>query len=76
MTVQINAESFLDWKHRRSLLKMFRNGTAHILGSDCHGAHHRVPNLLDGRMIIEKKAGAQVLQQIDRQGEQLLFGNR
>lgn len=76
VTVQINAESFLDWKHRRSLLKMFRNGTAHILGSDCHGAHHRVPNLLDGRMIIEKKAGAQVLQQIDRQGEQLLFGNR
>lgn len=76
VTVQINAESFLEWKHRRALLKMFRDGTAHILGSDCHGAHHRVPNLLEGRMVIEKKAGADVLHRIDMQGEKLLFGDR
>ena len=76
VTVQINAESFLEWKHRRTLLKMFRDGTAHILGSDCHGAHHRVPNLLEGRMVIEKKAGAEVLHRIDMQGEKLLFGDR
>ena len=76
VTVQINAESFLEWKHRRALLKMFRDGTAHILGSDCHGAHHRVPNLLEGRMVIEKKAGAEVLHRMDMQGEKLLFGDR
>ena len=76
VTVQINAESFLEWKHRRALLKMFRDGTAHILGSDCHGAHHRVPNLLEGRMVIEKKAGADVLHRMDMQGEKLLFGDR
>lgn len=76
VTVQINAESFLEWKHRRTLLKMFRDGTAHILGSDCHGAHHRVPNLLEGRMVIEKKAGADVLHRMDMQGERLLFGDR
>ena len=76
VTIQINAESFLEWKHRRTLLKMFRDGTAHILGSDCHGAHHRVPNLLEGRMVIEKKAGADVLHRIDMQGEKLLFGDR
>ncbi len=76
VTVQINAESFLEWKHRRALLKMFRDGTAHILGSDCHGAHHRVPDLLEGRKMIEKKAGADVLHRIDMQGEKLLFGDR
>lgn len=76
VTVQINAESLLEWKHRRALLKMFRDGTAHILGSDCHGAHHRVPDLLEGRMVIEKKAGADVLHRIDMQGEKLLFGDR
>ena len=76
VTVQINAESFLEWKHRRALLKMFRDGTAHILGSDCHGADHRVPNLLEGRMVIEKKAGADVLHRMDMQGEKLLFGDR
>ena len=37
-----------------------------------HGAHHRVPNLQDGRDILEKKAGKEVLEQIDRQGEKLL----
>lgn len=76
VTVQINAESFLEWKHRRALLKMFRDGTAHILGSDCHGAHHRVPDLFEGRKMIEKKAGADVLHRIDMQGEKLLFGDR
>ena len=72
--VQINAESFSDWKHRRALLKMFRDGTAHVLGSDCHGIHHRVPNLLEGRNIIEKKAGVQLLPKIDQQGEEFLLG--
>ena len=37
-----------------------------------YGAHHRVPNLQDGRDILEKKAGKEVLEQIDRQGEKLL----
>lgn len=70
--VQINAESFLDWKHRRALIKMFRDGSAHVLGSDCHGIHRRVPNLLEGREVLEKKAGAELLHKIDQQGQKLL----
>ena len=53
--IQINSEGLQDWRHRRYLLKMFRSGSAHVLGSDCHGAHHRVPDLLTGREIIKKK---------------------
>ena len=73
--IQINSEGLQDWRHRRYLLKMFRSGSAHVLRSDSHGAHHHVPDLLTGREIIKKKCGEELLQRIDRQGEALLFGN-
>lgn len=72
VSIQINADAFDSWMHTRNLVKLFKEGKAHVLGSDCHGAHHRVPNLQDGRDILEKKAGKEVLEQIDRQGEKLL----
>ena len=75
VSVQINAESMTEWKHRRALIKMFLNGTAHVLGSDCHGSRHRIPNLQTGREMILKKAGAGCLEKIDQNGQQLLFGN-
>lgn len=73
VSVQLNAEAFEDWRHRRTLLKMLEENQAQVLGSDCHGAHHRVPNLKAGRDYIEKKKGAQLLEEIDRRGEDLLF---
>lgn len=73
VTIQINAEAFEDsWFHTRTLVRMFKEGRAHILGSDCHGAHHRTPNLDKGRDFLMKKAGPQVLEAIDRQGAELL----
>ena len=73
--VQFNAECLTDWRHRHIFLKMLEEGTAHVLGSDCHGAHHRVPNLKAGRDMIQKKKGIQLLEKIDRQGYELLFDN-
>lgn len=73
--VQLNAECLTDWRHRHIFLKMLEEGTAHVLGSDCHGAHHRVPNLKAGRDMIQKKKGIQLLEKIDRQGYELLFDN-
>lgn len=70
--VQINAESLTDWKQRRKLLKMFKQGQAHLLGSDCHGITQRVPNLNLGREVIAKKLGQDALDQIDRLGSKLL----
>ncbi len=72
--VQINAESLLDWKKRGKLIKMFKKGEAHLLGSDCHGIHHRVPNLSEGREVLLKKAGIQVIKEIDDLGEKLILG--
>lgn len=71
--IQINAEAFEDnWFHTRTLIRMFQEGAAHILGSDCHGAHHRIPNLDKGRSCLMQKAGPQVLERVDRCGAELL----
>ena len=75
VSVQVNAESLTDWRHRRALVKMFSKGTAHVLGSDCHGSRHRIPNLQTGREIILKKAGAECLEKIDQYGQKLLLGD-
>ena len=70
--IQINAESLLGWRTRRPLVKMFAKGQAHFLGSDCHGVHHRAPNLGRGREILEKKLGSAFLTQMDEHGSALL----
>lgn len=74
--VQINAGSLTDWRERRTLVKMFRTGQAHFLGSDCHGIHHRVPNLADGREILRKKLGTEFIEQMDERGEALCLKRR
>lgn len=70
--VQINAESFLTWKGRRRILKQFKNGTAHLIGSDCHNLTTRPQNLLDARSVINRKLGRGCLRKIDALGEALL----
>lgn len=70
--IQINAECLLDWRQRGKMLKMLRNGDVHLLGSDCHGMHHRPPNLAEGREVVRKKLGLEYLDRIDRCAEDLL----
>lgn len=73
VTVQINAESLLDWRQRGKILKLFRSQQAQMLGSDCHGIHHREPNLGRGREVLRKKLGQEALDRIDQAGAQLLL---
>lgn len=73
VTVQINAESLLDWRQRGKILKLFRSQQAQLLGSDCHGIHHREPNLGRGREVLRKKLGQEALDRIDQAGAQLLL---
>ena len=70
--IQINAESLIDWRGRGKLLKLFRQKEAHLLGSDCHGMHHRVPNLDGGRSVIRTKLGQETLDAIDACGAKLV----
>lgn len=70
--IQINAESLLDRKLKGKLIKMFENGEADLLGSDCHGMHHRVPNLADGRRVLKEKLGTAFMEEMDQKGAGLL----
>lgn len=70
--VQVNAEALLNWKTRRLVLRLLKEGSVHLLGSDCHNTDSRPPNLEAGRKIIEKKLGDSYLMQIDRLGEEVL----
>lgn len=70
--VQINAESLLGWKNRRKILRMFMQGQAHFLGSDCHRNDRRRPNLSQGRDVLKKKLGDAFLEKMDEKGSRLL----
>ena len=74
LRVQINAESLADWRQRGKLIRMYKDGHAHLLGSDCHGLHRRPPNLNLGREALERKLGKAFLDEMDRAGEQILLG--
>lgn len=70
--IQINAEAILPLFQRKRWVDMFRNGRAHLLGSDCHNLTSRAPNLKAARDILSRKAGQACLNQIDACGWALL----
>ena len=70
--VQINAEALLTWKTRRFILRLFREGKAHLLGSDCHNLSSRPPNLAQGRDTVKRKLGVEYLEQMDSLGRELV----
>lgn len=70
--VQINAGSFERWSERRQILKMIKKKGMIFLGSDCHGIHHRVPNLKNGREALEKMMGIDFMNKMDKEAAMLL----
>lgn len=72
VVVQVNAGSLLEWKTRGKTLRLLKKSESCVLGSDCHGMHHRMPNLGEGRKMAEKKLGRDFLNRIDRDGERLI----
>lgn len=72
LAVQVNAGSLLDWKQRGKVVKLLKKSDVCVLGSDCHGIHHRPPNLSEGREVMEKKLGHNFLERMDKDGSVLL----
>ena len=70
--IQINAEAILPRFKRKQWVDMFRNGQAHLLGSDCYNLTSRAPNLKLARDILSRKIGEDCLRQIDACGWGLL----
>lgn len=79
LTIQLNCEDFIDsgslfrrnHRHKLSFDLLAEHGNI-IIGSDCHNLTDRKPNLAEARGIIEKKAGADRLAQIDDYTKTLL----
>lgn len=70
--LQINAGTLIQWKKRGRWLNWLDRGDAHVLGSDTHNLTSRAPNLGQAREVVRRKLGAEVLECIDRTGNQLL----
>lgn len=70
--VQINVESLQMWRVRRTICKLFQTNRAHLLGSDCHNITSRPAGLAQGREILRRKLGEDMLYEIDACGAYLL----
>lgn len=72
VALQVNAGTLLQWRRRRLGLELLQEASIPLLGSDCHNLTSRMPNLQEGRKIVEQKLGAGFLDQMDRNAEQLI----
>lgn len=62
---QVNAGALLHWHTRRTGLELLKMSRLPLLGSDCHNLTTRVPNLKEGRSMVERKLGKAFLRRMD-----------
>jgi protein-tyrosine phosphatase len=72
--VQANATFFRDRFTRSMAMRMLRSGQIHLLGSDCHNLTSRAPNLDQAIQLIGKQLGADALQWIQSNADEVLQG--
>lgn len=70
--IQMNGEYINGFFTRGSALKLIKNGTVSLLGSDCHNLDTRAPNLDKSFRIIRDKCGQKTLDKIDACGREIL----
>lgn len=70
--IQVNAEAFENRKLKRNLVRMFNDGKAHMLGSDCHGMNRRPPNLPTGMDVLRKELGDAFIDSMNECNEKVL----
>ena len=72
LLAQVNADSLLRWSTRKKALEFLKSGSAQFVGSDAHNIEQRAPHLGEAIAMIEKKAGKELVQRIDRDSEKLI----
>lgn len=70
--VQVNTNAFLRTSTRRMALRLLKEGTAHLLGTDCHNIVSRRPDMEKALKVIERSLGAEALEQIRLQSQAVL----
>ncbi len=72
ISVQSNADFFLNPFTKRKALNMLKNGQIHLLGSDCHNTKERAPEIGKAQKVIFDKLGESAVKLIDNFSEMLL----
>lgn len=72
LLAQVNADSLLRWSTRKKALEFLKSGSAQFVGSDAHNIEQRAPHLGEAMAMIEKKAGKELVQRIDRDSEKFI----
>lgn len=71
--LQANADSFLNWRQRRKMLRMVKEGWLSFLGSDCHNMTTRPPCLGKAMEVIAQKLGPNALKKLTPENELMLW---
>lgn len=71
LPVQISASVLERPLARRKVLKLFEQGRAHILASDCHNCTDRPPNVGQGLQMVRRKLGDRCADKLMRCTEEL-----
>lgn len=69
LLIQCNAESFLNIKTRKKVLKMLEEGRIDFIGSDCHGDTVRAPNMGDAYKVISRKLDEDSVNKLNEFGD-------
>lgn len=72
VAVQLNAEAFLDWRMNRFMKKIIDLGCPLVLGSDMHNMEERKTRIGKATRKIEKRFGAEFLDDMERNAFMLL----
>ena len=73
---QINADTIIDKKKRRTALHYIKSGLIDLIGSDCHTMSRRPPNLKDAFVIIEKEIGKSYCDRLQENANLIIRGIR
>lgn len=72
--MQVNLGSFVKTGHmqRKAMIKGIKDGTIHIVGTDCHNNTTRPPQFSQGFQVICKKAGSQYADGLVKNAKKIL----
>lgn len=69
LLIQCNAESFIERKNRKKVLKMLEDGRVDFIGSDCHGDTRRAPNVGGAYDVISRNLGDDAINKLNEFGD-------
>lgn len=69
---QMNAYSIVERSSQREALKLVKNGSIHVIGSDAHNDTTRAPKIAEAFAIIRKKLGQRTIDELNENAKYIL----